>query len=292
MEPIVPAPPLELLEALQRATVLKNGLLTLALWIAVFGGRGLILRGLKTRGLRTDELRRVTASTRSAMLVVLVVGTGALWFDELKLVALSLAAVAAAIVLATKELIMCAGGSFLRSSSRSFEVGDRVELGGVRGDVVDTTLFTTTILEVGPSTVGHQRTGRAVTVPNSMIFTHPVTNESYADVFVLHAFPVCVRADPRWRQAERALLSAMVAEMQPYADEARQFFERAAREQHIEVPPQEPRVLVQVEAGDVLRLWCRLPAPAREKGTVEQAVLRRFLDASHGAGSGAPVPAP
>ena len=50
MEPIIPSPAAELLEALQRATVLKNGLLTLALWIAVFGGRSLILRGLKTRG--------------------------------------------------------------------------------------------------------------------------------------------------------------------------------------------------------------------------------------------------
>lgn len=287
-DPSVIVAPAELLAALDRATMVKNGLLTLALLAAVLGARWLVMRALKKRGLRPDELRRITGSTRSAMLAVLAVGTGALWFDELKLLALSLAAVAAAVVLATKELIMCAGGSFLRSSSRAFEVGDRVELGGVRGDVVDTTLFTTTILEVGPSTVGHQRTGRAVTVPNSMIFTHPITNESYTDVFLLHSFAVCVRADARWRDAERALLSAMEAEMHRYADEALRFFERVAKEQHIDVPPQQPRVLVQVEPADTLRLWCRLPAPAREKGTVEQAVLRRFLDATQGTTAPAP----
>lgn len=282
MPPDVTPPQLDLLEALDRTTVMRNLALTLALWVAAFGLRWVVMRALKKRGLRIEELRRVTASTRSAMLLVLAVGTGALWFDELKLVALSLAAVAAALVLATKELIMCAGGTFLRTSSRSFEVGDRVELAGVRGDVIDTTLFTTTVLEVGPSTVGHQRTGRAVTLPNSFLFSHPLTNESFTEAYVLHSFPVLVRADARWRDAERALLDGMKAEMQPYADDARKFFERMASDRHIEVPPQEPRVLVQTELGEALRLWCRLPAPAREKGTVEQAVLRRFLDATQG----------
>lgn len=285
MPPISPtpvAPALELLEALDRATLMRNFLLTAGLWLAAFGLRWLVLRALKKRGLRADELRRVTASTRSAMLLVLVVGTGALWFDELKLVALSLAAVAAAAVLATKELIMCAGGSFLRTSSRSFEVGDRVEMAGIRGDVIDTTLFTTTLLEVGPTTVGHQRTGRAVTLPNSFLFTYPLSNESFTEAYLLHSFPVLVKADGRWRDAERALLEGMQAEMLSYAEDARRFFERMAAERHIEVPPQEPRVLVQTEPGETLRLWCRMPAPAREKGTVEQAVLRRFLDAMQG----------
>lgn len=99
---------------------------------------------------------------------------------------------------------------------------------------------------------------------------------------MLHSFTVCVKVDARWRDAERALLAAMQTEMQPYAEDARRFFERLAREQHVDAPPQAPRVLVQVEPLDVLRLWCRLPAPAREKGTVEQAVLRRFLDAMQG----------
>lgn len=283
MPPETTATPTELLEALSRATVMKNIALTVALWVAAFGLRWIVMRALKKRGLRIEELRRVTASTRSAVLLVLAVGTGALWFDELKLVALSLAAVAAAAVLATKELIMCAGGTFLRTSSRSFEVGDRIEIASLRGDVIDTTLFTTTILEVGPSTVGHQRTGRAVTIPNSFLFTYPVSNESFTDAFVLHSFPVLVRADGRWRDAERALLEGMKVEMQSYAEEARRFFERMAHDRHIEVPPQEPRVLVQSEANETLRLWCRLPAPAREKGTVEQAVLRRFLEGTAGA---------
>ena len=41
----------------------------------------------------------------------------------------------------------------------------RVEVAGIRGDVIDTALFTTTLLEVGPGKVGHQRTGHAITGP-------------------------------------------------------------------------------------------------------------------------------
>ena len=38
----------------------------------------------------------------------------------------------------------------MRATSRSFKLGDRIEIGDYRGDVIDYNLFTTTILETGP----------------------------------------------------------------------------------------------------------------------------------------------
>ena len=50
--------------ALDRATVIKSLLLTLALWVAAYALRWLVMRALKKRGLRIEELRRVQSEMR------------------------------------------------------------------------------------------------------------------------------------------------------------------------------------------------------------------------------------
>jgi small-conductance mechanosensitive channel len=265
--------------ALDERVLIKNLLFTAVLLAGVLGARALVLKALRTRNLSGDEYRRYTASTRSIALVIFVVGGGALWFSELKVFALSLAAVAAAVVIATKELIMCVSGTFMRTSSRSFEIGDRIEIGGHRGDVIDATLLSTTLLEIGPGHVGHQRTGRAITLPSSIFLSQPVVNESFTDAYVLHTFSVVVTHDGAWEKREKALLAAAETEMAPYAAEAKAFFERMSRERAIETPTQEPRVLLQIDNPTSLTLICRLPTPARRKGRIEQAILRRYLAA-------------
>lgn len=278
-----------LLQAFDTREVIENLLLTLLLWAGAFGARWLLLRALKSRKLAIDEQRNYVAGTRSIVLVVLLVGTAALWFSQLKIFALSLAAVSAAMVLATKELIMCVGGTFLRTSSRSFEIGDRIEIDGLRGDVIDTTLLSTTILEIGPGRVGHQRTGRAITVPSSLFLSKPIVNESFTDAYVLHTFAVTVPHDTNWSAREAALLQAAGEEMAPYASEARLFFESMSRARGIETPTQEPRVLLQVDDAYSMKLICRLPTPARRKGRIEQAVLRKYLGATASLGEAARV---
>ena len=51
----------------------------------------------------------------------------------------------------------------------------RREVAGVRGDVLDIGPLTTAVLEVGPGQSIHQRTGRKITLPNSVFLTHAVT---------------------------------------------------------------------------------------------------------------------
>ena len=70
---------------------------------------------------------------KTGLLLLLLFGAIAIWAQELRTLALSFVAIAAAIVVATKELLMCLSGTLLRSSSRNVSLGDRVEIAGVRG---------------------------------------------------------------------------------------------------------------------------------------------------------------
>ena len=119
---------------------------------------------------RTDAAphlrRRWSANVRNLLLILALIGLMLIWAPQLRTFALSLTAVAVAIAIATKELILCFSGSFMRASSRSFTVGDWIEIAGTRGEVVDHNIFVTIVHEFEPGTYNY--TGRTAVLPNSV----------------------------------------------------------------------------------------------------------------------------
>lgn len=237
----------------------------------------IIVRLRSNKGMSNDMRRRWVAQVRLALLFFLMLGLMMIWGHELRTFAVSIVAIAAAIVIATKELIMCVSGSILKVSGRSFQIGDRVEVGAFRGDVVDQTLLTTTILEVGPGTNIHQHTGRTIVVPNSLLLTAPVVNETFSNEYVLHVFSVPIIEGEQWDQAEAALLEAARAECADFQEDAEQHMLRFVQRQGLESLSVEPRVSLHVDDSKTIVLLARIAVPARRRGRVEQAIFRRFL---------------
>ncbi len=221
--------------------------------------------------------RRWMVNLRNGMLLFITGGLILIWARELQTLVLSIFAIAAALVIATKELILCISGNVLRATSDSYTVGDRIEINGLRGDVIDHTLLATTLLEIGPGMASHQHTGRTIVVPNSLMVSTPVINETYTDAYVLHHFSVPVGPDRDWKRAEEILLKASQAECASYMDQARLHFEHLQSKHSIESPNLEPRVSIQIPDHEKIILLVRLPTPARRKGRIEQSILRKFM---------------
>ncbi len=215
---------------------------------------------------------------RNIVLGLFVLGCTLIWANELRDLALSLVAIAVALVLSTKELILCFLGSLLRASGNSFSIGDRIEIRGLRGDVVDHRLFTTTILEIGP---GHQRTGRSFVIPNSLFLTDTVINETFTKAYVLHVITFTVRREHNWKQAERLLLEAAREVCNEFLEDAARYMGATARKHGLLPPSVVPRVMLQVIDPDHINLLLRVPTPARDKGRVEQRILRCYFDSHH-----------
>lgn len=252
-------------------TGLMLAILLLVRWI-------IIVRLRNNSGMSKDMRRRWAAQIRLALIFFLLLGLMMIWGTELRTFAVSIVAIAAAIVIATKELIMCVSGSILKASGRSFQIGDRVEVGAFRGDVVDQTLLTTTILEVGPGPSIHQHTGRTIVVPNSLLLTAPVVNETFSNEYVLHVFSVPIIEGEQWQEAEAALLQAARAECTEFQEDAEQHMLRFVQRRGLESLSVEPRVSLHIDDSKSIVLLTRIAVPARRRGRVEQAILRRFLD--------------
>jgi small-conductance mechanosensitive channel len=256
-------------------------LLSLILLFAVLFVRAAGLRVAGSLENAPDVVRlRWKVQIRRGVITSLVVGLIVIWGSELRELAFSLVAVAVAIVIASKELILCFMGAIVRAASGSFGIGDRVEIAGVRGDVIDHGFLTSTILEIGPA---GQRTGRSVVLPNALFLSHSVVNETFTSSYILHLIEVPVAFGEDIERAERILLRAADEVTGQYVREAKIHLQGGEaiepRLQAIpgEQPQAEPRVLFRVADPETIQLLLRVPTPARRKGDVEQAILRRFI---------------
>ena len=251
---------------------------SLALLIVLMALRGIVTRWIRRQhSLATEQRRRLMVIARNTTVILLLLGLIVIWASELQSLALSLAAFAVATVIALTGILQCLLGSLVRGSTKSFEVGDRIELAGFRGDVIDHSLLTTTLLEIGPAPHAHQYTGRAVIFPNNQLLTTTVINESFTDKYVLHHFTIPLSKEEDWEQHERWLLDAAREASASYLADAKQYLIRMSNRYSIEPPWLDPFVTLILPEPGRRDLLLRLPAPTPDKGKIEQDIVRLYL---------------
>lgn len=152
----------------------SDALASLALIAVLFVSRLVAGRTLRRReNLPEQVARRWTANIRNVLILVAVVGLIMIWAPQLRTFALSLTAVAVAIVVATKELLLCLSGAALRTFTRAFSVGDIVEIGASKGEVIDLNLLAGRLIEFDQREGSIIPTGRTIILPYSLLFSSP-----------------------------------------------------------------------------------------------------------------------
>jgi small-conductance mechanosensitive channel len=248
---------------------------TLAWVTAVLVLRTVSVRFVHHQKWHTDEIRmRWHLRLGQATLLLLVLGVLVLWGSEIQAMALSAVAIAAAIVIALKELILCISGSIYRAASDCLNVGDRIEIGSVRGEVISYGLLTTTLLQIGPN---HMRSGCVVVVPNSLLLSQPLVNETITDDYLLHTFTIHLDQTEDWQAAERILVEVANAVTAEHREAARRHMAQLTKKYGLKSINVTPRVTITVPEAGKVDLAVRVPAPAKTKGAVEQEITRRFL---------------
>ena len=146
---------------------------------------GLALRRADHSSIQTKFWSRQAISLIAA--IVLLIGLMSIWFSDPTRLATALGLVSAGLAFALQQPVTAIASYFVILRGSTFTVGDRISMGGVRGDVLRLGFIQTTIMEMGeppavqeadPAAWVHSRqfTGRIVTVSNSKIFAEPVYN--------------------------------------------------------------------------------------------------------------------
>jgi small-conductance mechanosensitive channel len=171
-------------------------------------------------GTRTGTRFQFWAKQGVSLIVagVLILGVMSVWFDSPARLASVLGLIGAGIAFALQRVITAVAGYFVILRGKTFNVGDRILMGGVRGDVVGLSFMQTRIMEMGQSpreesdkkswVRSRQFTGRIVTVTNDKVFDEPVFNYTHAFAYIWDEVSIPVRYSTDYAAAEKCIVSA------------------------------------------------------------------------------------
>ena len=193
--------------------------------IAIIGGM-IVLRALISWFILPIFLSRDTLFVgrrlSNYILVLLIIIVLAVFFlEDLKQIATVLGIASAAIVIALQDLCSAFAGWFVIVASRKFSIGDRVEIDGQRGDVIDIQLLRTTILEVSNWLGVDEPTGRVILVPNNFVFKSKVFNYSHVHPYVWMNVDIIVTFETPASEAQALLFKILEEETRGEFEDAK-----------------------------------------------------------------------
>lgn len=181
------------------------------------------LRALSRAVLRQTSNERTIFWTRQGIRlfsgILLVFGTASIWFNDPATLTTALGLISAGLAFALQKVVTAFAGYVVILRGKTFNVGDRIAMGGVRGDVIALGFTQTTIMEMGqpPSVQGadpamwvqsRQYTGRVVTVSNAKIFEEPVYNYTHEFPYLWEEMTVPIQYAADRGRVEQILLAA------------------------------------------------------------------------------------
>ena len=125
-----------------------------------------------------NRMIKITLNIISIVLIVL------LWGHRITGIITVISFLSAGIAIAVKEIIFDFFAGIYINTKKIFELEDRIEVNGIKGDVVNMRSLGFEVLEVGDRVHAEQSTGRIIHIPNSFVFTYPLKNYTKAFKYI------------------------------------------------------------------------------------------------------------
>ncbi len=211
----------------------------------------------------------------TALLALLVIA--GIWIQEFQSVSTVLGLFSAGLAIALKDPIVNLAGWLFILWRRPFGVGDRIQIGDHRGDVIDLRIFQFSLMEIGNWVDADQSTGRVIHIPNGMIFVVAQANYGQAFQYIWNELPIIVTFESNWRKAKQILTEIVEERALHLSREAEERVKQAARKYMIFYKHLTPIVYTAVADVGVL-LTIRYLCEARKRRGSAQEIWEDVLD--------------
>lgn len=218
---------------------------------------------------------------------ILLLGIMSIWFDNPARLAGALGLIGAGVAFALQRVITAVAGYFVILRGKTFNVGDRIVMGGVRGDVIDLSFMQTRIMEMGQSPKeqgdapsmwirSRQFTGRIVTVTNDKVFDEPVYNYTREFPFIWDEINLPVKYDDDYATVENLLLEAALRNALTHEKMGEEKANQLKEQFGIDVGEIDPRVYWRM-TDNWLELTIRFLLPDHGGRAIKDAMTREIL---------------
>ncbi len=183
----------------------------------------------------------------------------------------------AGIAFALQEVITSVAGWIAIAFNNFYQVGDRVQLGGIKGDVIDIGMLRTTLMEIGQWVNADLYNGRVVRVANSFIFKEPVFNYSANFPFVWDEILIPITFASDIRLTREILLRVAEEVVGDYVPVAHSDWEHMKRIYILEDTPLEPRVTISAN-DNWIEFILRYVVDYKRRRIIKDRIFTRLLE--------------
>ena len=177
----------------------------------------LVLRAVSSRVQESTSRHRIRKLINAISAGVAVFGVTLIFSDRLAGLTVAFGVAGAGIAFALQEVIGSVAGWVAVMFGGFYKTGDRVQLGGIKGDVIDIGVLRTTVMEMGEWVKGDLYTGRIVRIANSFVFKEPVYNYSGDFPFLWDEIVVPIKFGSNYEEARSILARVAEEELSGYA---------------------------------------------------------------------------
>ena len=224
-----------------------------------------------------DTRYRVRKALSFAGYVLAFVFLAALFSDRLGGLTVAFGVAGAGIAFALQEVIASIAGWLALTFSNFYHPGDRVQLGGIKGDVIDIGVLRTTLMELGQWVDGDLYNGRIVRVANSFVFKEPVFNYSGDFPFLWDEIKVPVRFGSDRQEARNIIQQAAALAVASYADTAAVAWQEMVKRYRIEDASVTPAITLVVN-DNWMEYTLRYVVDYRRRRTTKDALFNHIMD--------------
>jgi len=227
-------------------------------------------------------LRKVLRYTITAVSLIIIYG---IWVEQREDLSVAVGILAAGLAFALQEIIGSFAGWVTITTGSPFNIGDRIETGGIKGDVVDIGILRTTIMEIGNWLDGDHNTGRLVTLSNAFIFKEPLFSYSVHLHYIWDEIRIPVPYGSDWEKAMTIMSQAVTQnstyqELLPKAEEQRRELRKKIA---VKITPLEPRIFVNL-TDNWIQLGLVYPVDTDLRRVFRSEVSQKILSEFNAAG--------
>ncbi|MEZ5344628.1 MAG: mechanosensitive ion channel family protein [Pyrinomonadaceae bacterium] len=239
-----------------------------------------LVKGSITRYVKTVDTRyklRKFVSFLSYIVIVLLLTI--VFSDRLGNLTVAMGVAGAGVAFALQEVIASFAGWFAIIFAGFYKTGDRVQLGGIKGDVIDVSFLRTTLMEVGEWVSADLYSGRVVRVANSFVFKEPVFNYSGEFPFLWDEITVPIKYGSDHNLARRILEDVSRKAVTGYSKDAHRAWIEFSKQFLLENATVEPIVTLALNDNWMeftLRYVVDFKARRRTKDTLFNQILDEF----------------
>jgi len=201
------------------------------------------------------------------------------WFSALGQLGTFLGLLSAGIAIALKDPVTDLAGWLFLIWRKPFDVGDRIQVGNSKGDVIDVRVFKFTVLEIGNWVYADQSTGRVIHIPNHKIFTDDIFNYTSDFEWVWNEMGVLITFESDWKKAKKILQDIADDVCQEFVNQAREEVKKAEKSYLIQYRYLTPIVYTSVKDSGINLTIRYLSNPRTRRGISQmlwETILNRF----------------